>query len=248
MIVEHHRIRPVSIHAPTRGTTPRGSRGCSDLPRFNSRTHEGCDIHDINTDEQEAEFQFTHPRGVRHSTDISRRICDGVSIHAPTRGATSPVSNQVPLMPFQFTHPRGVRRPRLYPAGSDAVFQFTHPRGVRRPAFAIWTNDRMFQFTHPRGVRQPRHPWLLVVPLVSIHAPARGATHYDYYSKQQRTVSIHAPARGATEDLALADGVVEVSIHAPARGATRRAPCSPTSVPCFNSRTREGCDSSICSR
>nr|DAI02675.1 MAG TPA: hypothetical protein [Caudoviricetes sp.] len=59
-------------------------------------------------------------------------------------------------------------------------------------------------------------------------------------------VSIHAPARGATERVVERGVVVAVSIHAPARGATpapSRACPAPT---CFNPRAREGRDFPRC--
>ena len=78
--------------------------------------------------------------------------------------------------------------------------------------------------------------------VVSIHAPARGATHkpqpLKHLSMFQSTrprgarlvacnalstllvVSIHAPARGATLKPNNAGIIIYVSIHAPARGAT----------------------------
>ncbi|MHB9293880.1 hypothetical protein Holit_02999 [Hollandina sp. SP2] len=59
--------------------------------------------------------------------------------------------------------------------------------------------------------------------LVSIHAPAWGATYCRESSNKSRYVSIHAPAWGATH-IAL-DGqakIMQVSIHAPAWGATLR--------------------------
>ena len=60
---------------------------------------------------------------------------------------------------------------------------------------------------------------------VSIHAPARGATRTPK-GKQLRLacVSIHAPARGATVDWLQAYALFNVSIHAPARGATNNSP------------------------
>ena len=60
----HHRI--VSIHAPGRGATQ-----------------------GTNQQDDEQEFQFTHPGGVRQGvvTQVSDLTC--VSIHAPGRGATS---------------------------------------------------------------------------------------------------------------------------------------------------------------
>ena len=78
------------------------------------------------------EFQFTHPRGVRHEDPCRELIKYIVSIHAPTRGATSlcPIVSFGPSG-FQFTHPRGVRHLALQLKGRELEFQFTHPRGVR---------------------------------------------------------------------------------------------------------------------
>ena len=79
----------------------------------------------------------------------------------------------------------------------------------------------MFQSTHPHGVRQAAGLGVTRVWGVSIHAPARGATHAfpillftlncfnprtrtgcDYFTWEKKVfpflVSIHAPARGAT--------------------------------------------------
>ena len=59
--------------------------------------------------------------------------------------------------------------------------------------------------------------------LVSIHAPARGATQEEVIIANQFTVSIHAPARGATQVGCTYWQLDNVSIHAPARGATLSA-------------------------
>ena len=97
---------------------------------------------------------------------------------------------------------------------------------------------------------------------VSIHAPARGATHAWKALSRAHCVSIHAPARGATingdycsstwtcfnprsragsdssDHLAQCAGQ-NVSIHAPARGATRaRTACS--SIRLFQSTLPRG--------
>jgi len=60
----------------------------------------------------------------------------------------------------------------------------------------------------------------LVQSIVSIHAPAWGATKYFGILGDLGFVSIHAPAWGATSwELTNNDGKL-VSIHAPAWGAT----------------------------
>ena len=83
------------------------------------------------------------------------------------------------------------------------------------------------------------------VPLVSIHAPVRGATIFHLHHIGKEEVSIHAPVRGATNTQFGLTGPALVSIHAPVRGATHfpRPECGNKS--CFNPRTREGCDNAI---
>ena len=105
--------------------------------------------------------------------------------------------------------------------------------------------------------------------LVSIHAPARGATllrtragtFYCSFNPRPRaggdeiprhsncalSVSIHAPARGATSVSCSMLPVTTVSIHAPARGATARRrqddPCIrfQSTPPRGGRPRREGC-------
>ena len=108
------------------------SGGCPEpLARFNPRTRTGCDSTDIDSSVTHTGFQSTHPYGVRRprrtgcsSSDCfnprTRTGCDllgvlaqdnkDVSIHAPVRGATTPISFLLAAMvTFQSTHPYGVR-------------------------------------------------------------------------------------------------------------------------------------------
>ena len=66
---------------------------------------------------------------------------------------------------------------------------------------------------------------LLKSLLVSIHAPARGATRTCNGIYSATIVSIHAPARGATFANGVEITASGVSIHAPARGATLCGRC-----------------------
>ena len=130
----------------------------------------------------------------------------------------------------------------LSSAFADILFQSTHPREVRHFPDSIVHHAIMFQSTHPRGVR--RLPYneqfsqlgfnprtregcdllqdLLTCELliVSIHAPARGATvllllnlcHFLFQSTHPRGVRLISVHLGLL--------FISVSIHAPARGAT----------------------------
>ena len=56
--------------------------------------------------------------------------------------------------------------------------------------------------------------------IISIHAPAKGATEYENNNAKTTEISIHAPAKGATNAKSGNRGVILISIHAPAKGAT----------------------------
>ena len=196
---------------------------------------------------------------------IALAIEDNVSIHAPARGATKGGCRRPHPVQFQSTRPRGARlrgkqgqhhhcsfNPRAR-AGRDTI------RGVERE------NDEMFQSTRPRGARPagstPEGPRTGFNPraragrdrrrdlrqtrlrVVSIHAPARGATRSASMAKVNRLrVSIHAPARGATAPVIRVGRLApNVSIHAPARGATYGQAQFGTLL-CFNPRARAGRD------
>ena len=80
-------------------------RGC-----FNPRTRVGCDIAASSVPLPGAQFQSTHPRGVRHRFPDRSGGGRPVSIHAPAWGATrSWTARASRSRMFQSTHPRGVR-------------------------------------------------------------------------------------------------------------------------------------------
>ena len=214
-------------------------------------------------------FQSTHPRGVRPAPGywpsgarcfnprtregcdgvISRdHLMDGVSIHAPARGAT----------------PRSTR-----PRSQSTSF---NPRTREGCDFAE-ENARwwavLFQSTHPRGVRRDRLVRLRLLVGVSIHAPARGATvrFWDKAATQAQFQSTHprgvrlicesvVPSmmrfqsthpRGVRHGPRRISGSCQpVSIHAPARGATDEYEALLVTREGFNPRTREGCDVEEC--
>ena len=79
-----------------RDFNPRTHVGCDRLldrqppvpHHFNPRTHVGCDVR-LHADSRVREkFQSTHPRGVRLARILDRHALSGISIHAPTWGAT----------------------------------------------------------------------------------------------------------------------------------------------------------------
>ena len=104
-------LSSVSIHAPTRGATvckriscsscicfnPRTYKRCDAndkctfflLISFNPRTYKRCDVHLYNNCLGDGRFQSTHLQEVRPFFQVTEVEETEVSIHAPTRGATS---------------------------------------------------------------------------------------------------------------------------------------------------------------
>ena len=167
----------ISIHVVVRGATNQSCCACCHPLNFNPRTREGCDADGEPLGFSFNAFQSTHPRGVRRGHAHSRRSCidfnprtregcdmigfkfkgrhSSISIHAPARGAT-PATSLILWRRSDFN-------PRTR-EGCDA----------RREAAV--KNDAAFQSTHPRGVRLGRDVYFVAFVLISIHAPARGAT------------------------------------------------------------------------
>ena len=144
---------------------------------FNPRAHAGRDFFPESRQGLQREFQSTRPRRARLARLADPDVDLGVSIHAPTQGATwvdGPKRAQVKSF-----------NPRAH-AGRD-----NGP--IRRcPLY------NMFQSTRPRRARQ--HPRIAEGKgkKVSIHAPTQGATRPIRSGLLCNPVSIHAPTQGAT--------------------------------------------------
>ena len=122
---------------------------------------------------------------------------------------------------FQSTLPRGERRSS--PLYFCNLFSNFNPRSregsdLRDGNISRWQYD--FNPRSREGSDDPA-PILVVNPtIISIHAPARGATDTANQQHLLLPISIHAPARGATLSGQISFSDLEISIHAPARGAT----------------------------
>ena len=101
------------------------------------------------------------------------------------------------------------------------IFQSTHPRGVRRWTYRVPDTGAIFQSPHPRGVRR----------------------QHDFAGAARRVISIHAPAWGAT----FGPGAVQTGdsdFNPRTRVGCDPSPFHhPSSWWNFNPRTRGGCDS-----
>ena len=98
----------------------------------------------------------------------------------------------------------------------------------------------LFQSTLPRGERHVVPCNLIFDQIISIHAPARGATHPLFQIPLWLFISIHAPARGATQKQLDEREQIRISIHAPARGATMLFPVILFSIRLFQSTLPRG--------
>ena len=256
----------VSIHAPAWGATPlprpSACRAKSFKPRtrvgcdtakppdgavtvgFNPRTRVGCDGASRRKREVLCRFQSTHPRGVRRQGYCAADPAAQVSIHAPAWGATRIWSGKPPAVSSSFNPRTRVGCDIGTTQGSLTQVGFNPRTRVGCDAMAshsqVWRD--WFQSTHPRGVRHVDELVKAGAEVVSIHAPAWGATWKcgskwgavfcfnprtrvgcDVTRSRYRRhalVSIHAPAWGATRGGLLGHAGQPVSIHAPAWGAT----------------------------
>ena len=102
-------VDDVSIHAPTRGATLSAPCTRRLLACFNPRTHAGCDFSESSGVAPSVRFNPRTHAGCDQVPAETERVRP-VSIHAPTRGATSMDSFEKVRVTFQSTHPRGVRR------------------------------------------------------------------------------------------------------------------------------------------
>ena len=145
-----------------------------------------------------------------------------ISIHAPARGATyCPFVNSFPSG-FQSTLPQGERHIFRFTACLIlTAFQSTLPQGERQHSGSYITAGGDFNPRSRKG-SDKKNEYKFRGLIISIHAPARGATDSEVGIPNANTISIHAPARGATNFWTLFYNVSRISIHAPARGATRK--------------------------
>ena len=181
-------------------------------------------------------FQSTRPRGARPASIASSSLAR-VSIHAPAGGATIVECVAVNIGSF---NPRA--------------------RGGRDLSSSVTLNRLPFQSTRPRGARRLRK-LIKGADMVSIHAPAGGATFgkyidtlWDCFNPRARggrdTIGLITPVeavfqstrpRGARHTCSCVINSQSVSIHAPAGGATLST-FHHTLYRCFNPRARGGRD------
>ena len=125
---------------------------------------------------------------------------------------------------FQSTRPHGARQAAVCSDAISVEFQSTRPHGARLLCSTIKQLNRRFNPRARMGRDQGATNNDYGFVIVSIHAPAWGATNLRGYLVTVSDVSIHAPAWGATLIPLPCWMVGRVSIHAPAWGATDGLP------------------------
>ena len=185
-------------------TLPRGERpACTDLHS------------------QSIQFQSTLPRGERPLQTSFIRSSTKISIHAPTRGATSFRSLSAGVCRiFQSTLPRGERRlPGQRPDESNVISIHAPTRGAtrtpgKRPCLISYFNPR----SHEGSDLSVESGQVSISDFnPRSHEGSDEAIEFLY---QIEEISIHAPTRGATCSGSILFGDMSISIHAPTRGAT----------------------------
>ena len=143
---------------------------------FNPRSREGSDPED--------------QPGEQHQT---------ISIHAPAKGATdNSVLDGIRLMDFNPRSREGSDVTSLRLLNVEREFQSTLPRRERPSRGRCARTSCHF---NPRSREGSDHAFRVsrvLSPLISIHAPAKGATESVRVLFQSSAISIHAPAKGAT--------------------------------------------------
>ena len=143
---------------------------------------------------------YFNPRSDERSDQhiSSKALYKGISIHAPTNGATESRTAFNLRWSFQSTL-RRTERPYLY----QHIPQPGHfnPRSDERSD--MQSTGKMAQQT------------------ISIHAPTNGATQLQTSTWETFGISIHAPTNGATQMWIMINASpIFISIHAPTNGAT----------------------------
>ena len=190
----------ISIHAPARGATNASAKKQTPLNISIHAPARGATESRVILQQGYTVFQSTLPRGERRVADSNKVEVKQISIHAPARGATKNylvtvnrfyISIHAPARGatfvekraayveiFQSTLPRGERLQCLHQNHLPFLFQSTLPRGERLIMEKMLKSLAKFQSTLPRGERRCSHVPFGSVFIISIHAPARGATLY----------------------------------------------------------------------
>ena len=148
-----------------------------------------------------------------------------ISIHTPTRGATTSAKSSLAVIDDFNPHSRvGSDMETADFKNDPSIFQSTLPRGERPQSALQYHSTALFQSTLPRGERLPCDVLFSFRVYISIHTPAWGATRKYSWFFIISSISIHTPAWGATVEIVQEAFRTCISIHTPAWGATHTEP------------------------
>ena len=183
-----HGVRPHNSLGMVRfvmfqSTHPHGvRRTCMDMHLlvdcFNPRTRMGCDRIPLPLQAVHIRFQSTHPHGVRQMVKIGHL---GLQRFNPRTRMGCDIKAIISKHFIGGFNPRtrmGCDGVRYMQYREDIMFQSTHPHGVRLDFILNHTKAFQFQSTHPHGVRPIADKAEFAKGIVSIHAPAWGATRH----------------------------------------------------------------------
>ena len=173
-------------------------------PYFNPRTHEGCDVGQVIYSPNMPAFQSTHPRGVRHKVNDCvdegirfqsthprgvRLLChcgtshsSGISIHAPTRGAT------LSFLAHQHRRKISIHAPTRGATSKQAFIPRYNGISIHAPtrgATCLWPSRRCPSLYFNPRTHEGCDARIIDAQIahtgISIHAPTRGATSLAEY-------------------------------------------------------------------
>ena len=149
---------------------------------FNSRTHEGCDASNRGAFDETTGISIHAPTRGATSKNIKNYTQFIISIHAPTRGATLSVPAVICALNISIHAPtRGATGTTLFPAFVFGISIHAPTRGATLSFPVGQWNSTIFQFTHPRGVRlNPLHLFACVKTFQFTHP--RGVRPVDLIS------------------------------------------------------------------
>ena len=181
---------------------PRGERPGSGswdaiMPDFNPRSREGSDLASAFNSIFLMTISIRAPaRGATYD-DVPDTPEELISIRAPARGATTTPLLMYPYTLFQSALPRGERQSIKLQRSCMTIFQSALPRGERQYKDLCLCSNSYF---NPRSREGSDFLYIPGNPcyIISIRAPARGATILPKPDAIALIISIRAPARGAT--------------------------------------------------
>ena len=238
--------RWVIFHIPfcavsARGATAEPPGRAASTTYFNSRPCERGDPDAALSAARFFRFQFTPLREGRPPSTMFSSFWRIFQFTPLREGRPAPRSDSRNAAGFQFTPLREGRQLRRRQTVRERKFQFTPLREGR----LLFTNSTpflfSFQFTPLREGRPTNGiKCKCMQTLISIHAPARGATLQPPWHRSEPGYFNSRPCeRGDPQSRAAAGRPGPISIHAPARGATSITYPPPVKRLNFNSRPCE---------